>query len=374
MSSGHSTAIDRHDLLITSSRESTPTSLQPTDPPIVDAFTRLRKPKANRDSCKRPYPFKYSILYDPYNGPSEPLPEKYSPYDVDQPLFDDRPMIIARLPHRHSEAPPGKRGRNQWTWKVGYALIDELSKGNPLIWQCKLCTYSCLFPNYSANYTFLGHHDEAFSRGKESRYHGSTLKNVERHLREVHYLDEGGDTWRKRSVDKEAGQSQSDPSGATGYRLVQPFRRQAFKNAFIEYVLLDNLSHRQAASKRLERCFKLANPMTQEVLPDSPTTMTSWIKEIFEDCKPELIREIAGAKSKISISFDGWMSKNKLSLIGVCVHFMNAEYKVVTRLLGLPLLPDHGKRGVGELVLSFLLSDADKMRPGHCDTSSFHRI
>jgi len=69
---------------------------------------------------------------------------------------------------------------------------------------------------------------------------------------------------------------------------------------------------------------------------------------MFGYFKPGIIAEIAKAKSKISISFDGWGSKReKISVLRCYVHFMNSKNQNVTRLIGLPELPSHGKTGVG---------------------------
>jgi len=70
---------------------------------------------------------------------------------------------------------------------------------------------------------------------------------------------------------------------------------------------------------------------------------------MFDYFKPEVVAELTNAKSKIHISFDGWASKHeKIGVIGVVVHFINAKYECVTRLISLPELPSHRKRGVGE--------------------------
>ena len=70
---------------------------------------------------------------------------------------------------------------------------------------------------------------------------------------------------------------------------------------------------------------------------------------MFKYFEPEVIEEVRNAKSRISISFDGWGSKRKrLSVIGIVVHFINDKYEAVSRLIGLPELPGHRKSGVGE--------------------------
>ena len=41
---------------------------------------------------------------------------------------------------------------------------------------------------------FIGHHNPEFSKKKEFHFNSNTLKNAENHLRDIHFLDEGGDT------------------------------------------------------------------------------------------------------------------------------------------------------------------------------------
>ena len=70
---------------------------------------------------------------------------------------------------------------------------------------------------------------------------------------------------------------------------------------------------------------------------------------MFRYFELEIVEEIRLAKSRISVSFDGWGSKReKLSVVGVVVHFINAKYENVTRLIGLPELPNYSKVGTGK--------------------------
>ena len=115
----------------------------------------------------------------------------------------------------------------------------------------------------------------------------------------------------------------------------------------MEWVILDNVKHRKAASKRLKRAFKIANIQAASSIPGH-AIISEWIHELFAHFEPVIIREIANARSKISITFDGWGSKHeKLSVVRVVIHFINEYYENVTRLIGLPELPGHGKAGVG---------------------------
>ena len=40
---------------------------------------------------------------------------------------------------------------------------------------------------------FLGHYNQAFSKDKQYLFNTNTLSNAEAYLRNIHYLDQGGD-------------------------------------------------------------------------------------------------------------------------------------------------------------------------------------
>jgi len=113
---------------------------------IPNAFNRLMgkqnpNPGELRDTCLRPTPV-YNEDYNPYVVPRKDLPTQYNPYAFKQPLYDDRPGIVAHLPLNCTLAPPTKRPRTSWVWRVGYAINDSSkSQKTILMWHCKLCMY-----------------------------------------------------------------------------------------------------------------------------------------------------------------------------------------------------------------------------------------
>ena len=160
-------------------------------------------------------------------------------------------------------------------------------------------------------------------------------------------MEEGGDIWRLQSGQSAGVQPSGPVDGSYEYQI--PFRQQEFINAFLEWILMDNIKIRKAVSQRLRRAFKIANGQACKAIPKSDHTINAWITEMFLSFEPHLIEEIKNARSRIHITFDGWGSKHeKLSVLGVVVHFINAQGKAVTRLLGLPELPGHGKKGTGK--------------------------
>jgi len=79
--------------------------------------------------------------------------------------------------------------------------------------------------------TLLGHYNAEFSKKKDFHFNTNTLKNAENHLRDTHFLDEGGDIWRVPAKDQPA-QASGIVEGS--YEKVIPFRQLEFKNAFLE--------------------------------------------------------------------------------------------------------------------------------------------
>ncbi len=111
---------------------------------------------------------------------------------------------------------------------------------------------------------------------------------------------------------------------------------------------MDDVKLRKAASPRLRRAFKIANKHAANALPKSSSTLATWVEDMHRYFEPTIIEEIQTARSKISISFDGWGSKReKISLVGVVAHFIDSKGRGVSRLLGMPELPGHGKAGKG---------------------------
>jgi hypothetical protein len=62
-----------------------------------------------------------------------------------------------------------------------------------------------------------------------------------------------------------------------------------------------------------------------------------------------VIKEVYNAKSRISILFNRWgLKRERLSVVGVIVHFINNKYEAVSRLIGLLKLLGYRKTSVGK--------------------------
>ena len=113
---------------------------------LPNVFSRMMAPApvvqstAKRDRCTRPT-LTYNHNYNPYEKPSVDLRRDYSPYVYGEPLYDDRPITVARLPAYHTAVAAVKKPRTQWVWNLGYALTDNQKLNRPTIWACKHCLF-----------------------------------------------------------------------------------------------------------------------------------------------------------------------------------------------------------------------------------------
>lgn len=114
---------------------------------------------------------------------------------------------------------------------------------------------------------------------------------------------------------------------------------------------MEDVKLKKASSKLLRRAFRIANSQCVNTLPRSSTTSATWIREMHTYFQRTIVQEITEARSRISVSFDGWGSKHeKISLVGVVAHFVNSSGIVVNRLLGLPENLGHSKTGKGTCI------------------------
>jgi hypothetical protein len=80
---------------------------------IMGGTKETSNPGVIRDTCLHLTP-EYNSNYNPYIIPREDLRQEYSPYIPKEPLFDNRPAIVAQLPINYVLAPVPKRPRTSW--------------------------------------------------------------------------------------------------------------------------------------------------------------------------------------------------------------------------------------------------------------------
>ncbi len=120
------------------------------------------------------------------------------------------------------------------------------------------------------------------------------------------------------------------------------FPIDTFKGAFMTWVICDNITFRQSASKILQYMFSIIDILAPKVLPSSNNTTCCWILSILVKEKNTILELILTSGSRVSISFDAWTSDTSLSLLGIVAQFLSGRsYELHTLLLGLSEIYGH---------------------------------
>jgi hypothetical protein len=109
----------------------------------------------------------------------------------------------------------------------------------------------------------------------------------------------------------------------------------AFEELLVDWVTHDNLPFRIIESERLRRLIEFVNPMYKGKIP-SAAVLRSRLRSIYEGAKGAVTEHLKTARGKVHITFDGWTSRNQLSLLGVNCFFVDQQWQHRRLLLALP--------------------------------------
>ena len=155
-----------------------------------------------------------------------------------------------------------------------------------------------------------------------------------RHLVKHHsFTKQGGEVAKKRKRDNEGDLPSTVKRQIKAQTAV--FQRDDWQAVFLAWAVADDVSLKKTTSKRLRRLLLYRCPILKDVIPKAPSTSRIWKLTAFEQLKPTIVRHLALAKSRISLSFDAWKSDNELDLLGVVAHYVDSDYNVKNVLLAL---------------------------------------
>jgi hypothetical protein len=85
-----------------------------------------------------------------------------------------------------------------------------------------------------------------------------------------------------------------------------------------------SLRHASSVEHNDLLCFQ--NPRIKDLVPRSHTTTSSWLMAKYERHKPTIVQSTANAKSKLTVSLDGWKANNDvLDLLRVVIHYLKDD-------------------------------------------------
>jgi len=96
---------------------------------------------------------------------------------------------------------------------------------------------------------------------------------------------------------------------------------------------------REFVSPSFQEMIRLANPAAADALWVSHNSVSAFAMKLFSVLQPRVVAAIAGACSKIHISFDGWTTKGgKRGFLGIVAHFATVDRTLLDMPIDLPQL------------------------------------
>jgi hypothetical protein len=139
------------------------------------------------------------------------------------------------------------------------------------------------------------------------------------------------------------------------------FDEELWKARFVDWIMLEDVTFRQASSERLRWLIANGGEPASQLLPQHHTTVCSWIRLTFESRRQIIFSLVKGAKSCVHLSFDLWTASNGFHYIGIVGHFVDVDGKKRDVLLGLPrLIGPHS----GENMASYVKEVIDQYEVG----------
>ncbi|KJZ68471.1 hypothetical protein HIM_12135 [Hirsutella minnesotensis 3608] len=137
------------------------------------------------------------------------------------------------------------------------------------------------------------------------------------------------------------------PSGP-GLHLARCFDEATWKARFVDWVIAEDVTFRQASSERLRWLLANGGEQVSKLLPEHHSTIRSWIRDSYEGRRQAICNLIRGSKSSVHLSFDLWTASNGFHYVGVVGHFVDGHGKKRDVLLGLPrLVGPHSGENIG---------------------------
>jgi len=130
---------------------------------------------------------------------------------------------------------------------------------------------------------------------------------------------------RKHEITKpgvETPDTERSQSTIQAYNLVAPFDHEQYKKDYIDWIMLEDITFRQASSERTTNLMINGGPLVRNLLPHNAGVVSEWVRDSYE-ARRKQVKDILGfSKSKINISSDVWKAGNGYDYCGVVGHWI----------------------------------------------------
>ncbi|KAG7410115.1 putative AC9 transposase [Fusarium oxysporum f. sp. raphani] len=215
----------------------------------------------------------------------------------------------------------GTKMKESWIYRHGANLEHKGVR----YWLCRLC-----------------HEKRSYST---ALYASSGTAHAARHLPRQHQIAEFGDSSPSLTTPFTLAAASASSSvralsrqASLGFQLGSHFDERSWKARFVDWIILEDVTFRQASSERLRWLIANGGELASQLLPEHHTTVCSWIRLTFESRRQIIFNLVKDAKSSVHLSFDLWTASNGFHYIGIVGHFVDSEGEKRDVLLGLPRL------------------------------------
>ena len=134
------------------------------------------------------------------------------------------------------------------------------------------------------------------------------------------------------------------------------FNVQGFRMAAVGWLVDNNHPLREFETPAFRQMLRFANPEAEQALWKSRTSVSRFVMKVYSYMKPQVVRALSNAVSKIHISFDGWTTKGgKRGFLGIVAHFASTSGDIHDLGIALPQLTGtHSGERIAEVVAEVL--------------------
>ncbi|GBB95627.1 hypothetical protein RclHR1_02580010 [Rhizophagus clarus] len=108
------------------------------------------------------------------------------------------------------------------------------------------------------------------------------------------------------------------------------FTQESFRNDLVHWIIVDDQPFTVVQNIFFQKMIKRLN--SNAIIPSSDTIHNDIIK-IFNDEKEFLKNKLQKLSGKISLTLDGWTSKNQISFLGITIHWITDDWKFNSTVL-----------------------------------------
>lgn len=230
-------------------------------------------------------------------------------------------LVQGDLLKDYAPTPPKSRPRHSWIYKDrnsdevrGEAITNK--RTGKSYWLCRFCYNKpqCVLHLEPAKPTNLAQH--------HLEKHGFHLDGIKKAILAM---------TEKRKAEGDVLEAIKRQKAAED----APFDKDDWKAVFLEYVVSSDCSLRTSASEQLQTLASYRAPLIKPFFPKSHQLTHNWIVASYCRNKSLVASSLAVAKSRITLSFDGWKSDNELDLLGIIAHYVDDKLQPKTVLLAL---------------------------------------